>query len=745
MVQVRKSYPQNSEGTLDVNSWLEQLAGFDDPGDKQRLQIAADAAAKAQKTDESASKGERIGCFVSGLEMVSILNELHLDEESIIAAMIYRAVREERIDLNWVKKELGENVAQLITGVLRMAAISKLNSDSYDVLGQNQDQIENVRKMLVAMVDDVRVGLIKLAERTQAIRDAKYYPEDRQRRVAREVFDIYAPLAHRLGIGQIKWELEDLSFRYLQPDEYQKIANMLDGRRIDRQNFIDTVISLVQDQLKLAHVNAEVNGRAKHIYSIWRKMQNKGVSFEQLYDIRAIRIIVDKVSECYSSLGIVHTLWRNIPKEFDDYIANPKPNGYRSLHTAVIGPDSKVFEVQIRTRAMHEEAELGVCAHWLYKGTDLDVKSQGYEQKIEWLRHVLEWYEESGGSGDFKDLAGELSSDFNADRIYVFTPKGHVIDVPSQATPVDFAYHIHTEVGHKCRGAKVDGRIVPLNTQLKNGQQVEVLTGSDAHPNRDWLRRSLGYIHSGKARNKVRAWFKKQAANANVSEGRILLERELKRLALTSVDYKLLANEMNFKAVDDLYFSIGSGDISPGRVLKVAERLFNKADDKQPELFEPSIFAKDKRSSSNAIKVSGVGNLLTTMAKCCKPLPGDQIMGYVSVGRGVTVHRHDCNEFLQLNALHPERVIDVSWGEEDASYPVDITIEAYDRTGLLGDITGLLANMRLNVIAVNTHTDKATNMAQMKLTIEISDIEQLVRLLGRLNNLPNIVSALRST
>ncbi|NNL57329.1 MAG: bifunctional (p)ppGpp synthetase/guanosine-3',5'-bis(diphosphate) 3'-pyrophosphohydrolase [Pseudomonadales bacterium] len=548
MVKVRQ-LPQTGQGIFDTTTWLSTLPGFTRAADRQRLQLACELASIGQPLAPDSATRARPGYLESGVEMAAILSDLQLDEESLIAAVVYPAVAAQQVSIEQVGQRLGPSVAALINGVLRMAAISTLHNDNKPVLGQGRSQIDNIRKMLVALVDDVRVGLIKLAERTQTIRELKDAPLEVQQRVAREVADVYAPLAHRLGIGHIKWELEDLAFRYLHPDAYKSIASQLDGKRLDRQSYIERVTDIVQGKLKQAGINAEVEGRAKHIFSIWKKMQRKGVSFDQLYDIRAIRILVEQLPDCYASLGIIHTLWRNIPGEFDDYIANPKINGYRSLHTAVIGLDGKILEVQIRTQEMHQEAELGVCAHWLYKGTDVDPRSAGYEQKIDWLRNAL-----SAGdrAADLGELAEQLSDDFTSDRIYVFTPRGHIVDVAAGSTPIDFAYHIHTEVGHRCRGAKVDGRIVPLNTPLSNGQQVEILTGGELRPNRDWLRADLGYVSSGRARAKVKAWFKQQARGHNIEGGRAILERDLKRLALTSVDYRLLASELHFDSVDAL-------------------------------------------------------------------------------------------------------------------------------------------------------------------------------------------------
>ena len=507
MVQVRKSYPTQSDGSLDIDGWIDQLTGFEKEQERALMRMACTLSAEAELNDKHVSRYGKIKCFSAGLEMATILSELHLDEPALIAAVVYRAVREQHIQLGVVRKKLGPEVASIVEGVLRMAAISAYRGDGAKVLGQNQEQAENIRKMLVAMVDDVRVGLLKLAERTQAIRSVKNHPEERQRRVAQEVFDIYAPLAHRLGIGQIKWELEDLSFRYLHPGEYKFIADLLKEKRLARDAYIEQVTDQVERTLAREGINASVTGRAKHIYSIWRKMKRKGVGFDQLYDLRAIRILIPNLVDCYTALGLIHNTWRNIPAEFDDYIANPKSNGYRSLHTAVIGPEQKVLEVQIRTHEMHEEAELGVCAHWLYKGTDTGSRAESYEQKIGWLREVLAVQDETGEEILDKDFQNVISRNVENDRVYVLTPQGHVVDLQQGATPVDFAYHIHTEVGHKCRGARVNGRIAPLNTVLKNGQQVEVITGKEVRPNRDWLRPSLGFFAFSKCKSQGACFF----------------------------------------------------------------------------------------------------------------------------------------------------------------------------------------------------------------------------------------------
>ncbi len=493
MVQVRAHQPINTDGSINLEAWLDHAVSVDPALDREALKAACEFARESEQQDNAAKNlwAEGTSSFRTGLEIAEILADLKLDQDSLIAAVLYRGVREGHIPLATVGQRFGSVVAKLIDGVLRMAAISASLSPRQSLVLGTQGQVENLRKMLVAMVDDVRVALIKLAERTCAIRAVKTADDEKRNRVAREVFDIYAPLAHRLGIGHIKWELEDLSFRYLEPDQYKQIATLLHERRLDRERFITDVMGQLRAELQATGVDADISGRAKHIYSIWRKMQRKGLAFSQIYDVRAVRVLVPEMRDCYTALGIVHTLWRHIPKEFDDYIANPKENGYRSLHTAVIGPEGKVLEVQIRTHAMHEEAELGVCAHWRYKGTDVKAGSNQYEEKISWLRQVLEWHEELG---DIGGLAEQLRVDIEPDRVYIFTPDGHAIDLPKGATPLDFAYRVHTEIGHNCRGAKINGRIVPLNYSLQTGEQVEIITSKHGTPSRDWLNPNLGYI-----------------------------------------------------------------------------------------------------------------------------------------------------------------------------------------------------------------------------------------------------------
>jgi GTP pyrophosphokinase len=676
-----------------------------------------------------------------GLEMADILADLKLDQSTLEAAVLYRAVREGLLSLEAVTKRFGDEVAKLIDGVLQMAAISYPLAPNHGMSQHNQQ--ENLRKMLVNMVGDVRVALIKIAERTCALRQVKDAPREKCLQVAREVADIYAPLAHRLGIGQIKWELEDLSFRYLHEEEYKAIAKLLAEKRLDRDRYIHDVVETLKGLMEAQHIHRyDVSGRAKHIYSIWRKMKRKRIDFSQVHDVRAVRILVPEVTDCYTVLGIVHSRWHHVPNEFDDYIANPKKNGYQSLHTAVMGPENKVLEIQIRTFAMHDEAELGVCAHWRYKGHDTNAKSRSYEEKIAWLRQVLEWQDEVGGFGDLRE---GLSSDVAPDRIYVFTPDGHVIDLPRIATPIDFAYRVHTEIGHRCRGAKVNGRIVPLTYKLKTGQQIEILTATKGGPSRDWLNPSLGYVRTSRARAKIQAWFKHQARDQNLDEGRALFEREMRRLDVEGLDLPKLAKAVNYQNADDMYAALGAGDLRIGQVLHQAQQLFGETDD-QEQL--DRLLAKPRRQPSKAtqsdITVLGVGNLKTSMANCCRPVPGEPIVGFITQGRGVTVHRQDCTNILQLRLEEPQRIIEVEWGERaHTRYPVTIEIQAWDRSGLLRDVTGLLGNEKVNVLAVNTLTDTDEGIARLRITLEVDGLESLGRLFSRIQQLPNVTEVRR--
>jgi len=742
MVKVRDSYPINAVGDIDVSLWAENIASIAKLGEssKQVLITAANTAhhAEQQALQNDHVWSERSSSFLTGLEMAHILAELQLDQDALVAAMIYRSVREGKIPLVDIETHYGEEVAKLINGVLRMAAIRNLLNDTNDdVFGLDaNEQVENVRKMLVAMVDDVRVALLKLAERTCAIRAVKDADEQTRIKVSHEIADIYAPLAHRLGIGHIKWELEDLAFRYLKPEDYKAVAKLLDEKRTDRQDYIDKVIDSLSIQVKQHSIEALIYGRAKHIYSIWRKMQRKNISFSEVYDIRAVRILVDNANACFEVLGIVHAMWRPIPNEFDDYVSAPKENGYRSLHTAVLGPENKVIEVQIRSHDMHEEAEFGVCSHWRYKGADNDSGNRGtdsYDQKIEWLRQVLEWHDELG----VNPLADEFKQEIEQDRIYLFTPEGHIVDLPQGATPLDFAYRIHTEIGHRCRGAKVNGRVVQLNSILNTADQVEIITGKQEVPIRDWLNDSLGYLNTSRARARVRQWFGAQARDQNIADGRALLDREFIRLGFKEIDLEILVGTLSLEDLDSLYASIGSGDISINKVVRVAHQLIYPDETLNIQPLEQN------QSDDHASHIWGVGTMKTIMADCCHPVPGDDISGYVE-NRAAIIHRMDCQNALQIIAEQPQSVLKVSWGKlTHENYEVRIIVKAYDRRGLIRDIANLLDAASINITAMQTLSDKGQHRVDMEITVEIKDFAELSRIMAQISQLPNIASVER--
>ncbi|WP_396589004.1 GTP diphosphokinase [Bermanella sp. R86510] len=744
MVKVRDDHFIKN-GVLDTDSLLQSISDQVEIKDPEQVR---QACALAQSIENDAINNHAqwttdMSSLYIGIEMTQVLSELHMDQPSVVAAIIYRPVREGRLSLERVEKQFGEEIAKLIDGVLKMAAITQAQSASrLKVLGQSEAQVEHIRKMLVAMIDDVRVALIKLAERTSIIRAVKNASPERRLKVAREVFDVYAPLAHRLGIGHIKWELEDLSFRYLEPEAYKKIAKLLDEKRLDRQEYVANVVETLKNAIEASGIECDVQGRAKHIYSIWRKMSRKNIDFGQVYDIRAVRILVPEVKDCYAALGITHTFWKHIPHEFDDYIANPKENGYRSLHTAVIGPEGKVLEVQIRTFDMHDDAELGVCAHWLYKGTDVTSKDNGYEEKISWLRQVLEWHDELG---DLSELMGNLRQDVTPDRIYVFTPEGHVVDLPPESTPIDFAYRVHTEIGHRCRGGKINGRIVPLTYKLKTGDQVEILTSRDAHPSRDWLNPENGYVNTSRARAKVASWFKSQARDQNVIDGKGILLPELKRIGFHNLDMLQIAKDCNFHSLEDLYAAVGAGTVRVSQVLNHAQKQIepqSQTDKAQLSLL-PNLPIHHQVEGRGDIYIHGVGKLLTTIAPCCHPVPGDPIVGYVTQGRGISIHRADCINLLNLKRNQSNRITEVSWGiQPENVYPVELILEAYDRRGLVKDVSITLANDDVNILSLNTHS-KDDGTADLLLAVEIDSLQRLGKILNKLQQLPNVIDVRR--
>ena len=733
MVSIKhKQSELTSKDELDLRQWLDSIARQRSADEMEVIRRACELAQEAHAGQYRAS-GEPY--VQHALAVANILAELQLDHETIAAAILHDVVEDTPRTLDDIRQGFGPGIASLVEGVTKMKLIQAFQSlperDKKERL-----QSENLRKMLLAMAEDIRVVLIKLADRTHNMRTLAALPEDKQRRIARETLDIYAPLANRLGIWQIKWELEDLSLRYLNPPLYKRIARMLDERRIDRERYIQHFIRILQDELKKAGIKAEISGRPKHIYSIWRKMERKNLDYHQIYDVRGVRILVNSIRECYTALGVVHSLWQYIAGEFDDYIATPKENDYQSIHTAVIGPEGKTVEVQIRTHEMHQRNELGVAAHWRYKeggGGDDD-----FNRKIAWLRQLLEWKDDIADAADFVD---QFKSEVFQDRIYVFTPRGNVVDLPAGSTPLDFAYHIHTEVGHRCRGAKVNGRMVPLTYVLQNGEQVEILTVKNASPSRDWLNPHLGYLKTSRARSKVLTWFKHQDREKNVQEGRAILERELRRVGIAGVNYEKLADKLHYPGSEELFIAVAHSEIKASRYLKAAQEQTRPPAGGAEEILK---LKQPSARSGDGVSIQGIGNLLTHMARCCKPVPGDDIRGYITQGRGITIHRSDCANILRYTSQTPERIIKVDWGKDaQDTYPVDVQITAIDRHGLLRDITGVLANDKINLLAAHTHSDHRRHVAQMELTLEIADIDELSRVLARINQLPNVMEAKR--
>ncbi len=714
--------------------WLEAVAAGRSPEEAGVIRRAAELAMDAHRGQTRIS-GEP---FVDhAFAVAGIVHELQMDHETVAAALLHDVVEDTEASLKQVREQFGPSIAHLVDGVTKMELIqgfSELNGRG----ARETVRIESLRKMLLAMVEDVRVVLVKLADRLHNLRTLKALPRDRQIAIARETLDIFAPLANRLGVWQLKWELEDLALRYLEPEVYKQIAEQLAERRVDREKYIDRFISILDADLQGAEVRAEVSGRPKHIFSIWNKMRRKDLSFQHISDIRGVRILVDSVRDCYAALGVVHTRWPYIAGEFDDYITTPKENDYQSIHTAVIGSAGKTVEVQIRTHEMHESNELGIAAHWRYKEGGREDTS--LNRKVVWLRQLLEWKDEVADANEFVD---RVKSEVFEDRVYVFSPRGRVIDLPKGATPVDFAYAIHSEVGHRCRGAKVNGRIVPLTYGLQTGEKVEVLTVKQGRPSRDWLSPHLGYVCTPRARSRIQRWFRQENFEHNVTVGRQLLEREFQRLALTDVNLEKLARRLKLHRTDEMFAKIAEGEMKPSRAAAVAQQLLSRDPAKNVVTARPAPVVH-KRRTGGEFRIEGVGNLLTHIANCCNPLPGDQIIGYITQGRGITIHRKDCHNVLRALMQARQRLVEVAWGEDSGqTYPIDIIVTAYDQQGLLRDVSTVLADAKINVSVVTTSTDKNDHFARMTLTVEVSDIDKLSQVLSRLMQLPNVVDARR--
>ncbi|MBA6415846.1 GTP diphosphokinase [Colwellia sp. 6M3] len=684
-------------------------------------------------------------CQTKSLEMVEILSALNLDTDSLCAAFICPLYEYNCISLEYIQENFSKKIYLLCKGVSQMEAIKALQQSQSSQVSANQ--IDNVRRMLLTMVEDVRAVVIKLAERLCHLRLVKNSDEETRVLAAKETSNIYAPLANRLGIGQLKWELEDLSFRYLHPTVYKTIAKQLDEKRLDREQYMTDFVDNISEQLKSSGIKGCVYGRPKHIYSIWKKMQQKSLDFEQLFDVRAVRIIVDELQGCYGALGLVHTSWNHLSKEFDDYVATPKSNGYQSIHTVVIGPEGKAIEIQIRTQQMHDDAELGVAAHWRYKEGNASGKTSGFDEKVSWLRKILQWQEDVSESGELLD---ELRSQVFEDRIYVFTPSGDVVDLPSGSTPLDFAYYIHSNVGHSCIGAKVFGRIVPFTHTLRTGDKVEILRSKSLNPSRDWLNPSLKYLHTSRARAKVQHFFRLLDRDKNLAAGKEMLETALGKLhlSLAKVDLSVATERFNLTTNDDLFAAIGSGNT---RLLQVVHCLQQQDEKSKPEVeIDPQSLIRQPQQTdtqagdSNGITVSGVGNLLTHMAKCCQPVPGDEILGFITQGRGISVHRVDCDQLANSLNQQPEREVEVQWGGgSNKNYQVSINIIGGDRQGLLRDISTIISNERVSIIGIESNTDNAKQSMSMTIKVEVANNEALMRLLAKLNQLDDVTEVKR--
>jgi GTP pyrophosphokinase len=669
----------------------------------------------------------------AALEVADIVRLLDADDDVVVAAMIQPLLDGGYIERDGAAKRFGEEPLRLTRALSQLGEFG-LPADWVPERGLEAAQAEALRKMLLAVIGDVRLVVVRLAQQLQRMRSAKAVGAARQRKLALETREVYAPLANRLGVWQVKWELEDLAFRYLEPVQYKHIAAALKTRRSERERYIDELKTVLETAMRGAGIEAAIEARPKHIFSIWKKMQVKQLAFEQLMDIRAARVLVNSIADCYGALGVVHSLWQFIPGEFDDYIATPKDNLYRSIHTAVIGPGQEPVEIQIRTHEMHADSERGVAAHWRYKEGGRG--NQAYERKINELRSLLAPADSLGGSRDFLD---RVRVDLFQDRIYVLSPKGEIVDVPVGGTPLDFAYQVHTDLGHRTRGAKVNGRMVPLDYHLKNSETVEIITSKTSQPSRDWLSAQSGFLASPRHRNKVRAWFRKQNQAQNSVEGRAMLERELQRLGLKSPPILQLLRELELDSAESLHEALGLGEISAAQVAGAMQRLLHTRDTRIER-------ARPPRSGGRApeLAVQGIGDLLSTYARCCKPVPPEPIVGYITVGRGVSIHSQACANLGRLKIKSPARVLAVDWGKTGGGeFPVDIEVQAFDRRGLVRDVSAALADEKISIRGMTTVTDKRDNVAHMRIGISISGLPQLSKVLSRIAQLPNIISARR--
>jgi GTP pyrophosphokinase len=745
---------------MKIENLLDALPKTYTPADRELIERAYRVAEKAHYGQTRAS-GEP---YISHcLAVASILAEMRVPSEVVAAGLLHDTIEDTPITLDDIKRDFSNEIAVLVDGVTKLTQLPRVSrgdqhadDESREVKDkqlasrrgmldpdEEADQIarsrrydvvsETLRKTFLAMGDDVRVILIKLADRLHNMRTLGHLPEQKRKRIAQQTMDIFAPLANRLGIWQMKWELEDLSFRFIDPNTYKDIAQNLAERRIDREQEMRTINAKLQAILSQAGIHADISGRPKHIYSIYKKMYRKGVPFEMVFDVRGVRIIVPNIQSCYTALGLIHTHWRPIPNEFDDYIAAPKDNFYQSLHTAVLFDDGKTLEVQIRTPEMDQSAEYGIAAHWRYK--EEFSRDEEYERRILWLRSLMEWRQDVE---DAKEFVDGLKSDVFEDRVYVFTPRGDIIDLPVGSTPIDFAYHVHTDVGHRCRGAKVNGKLVSLDYVLKTGEKVEILDAKRGGPSLDWLNPNLGLVKTQRARAKIKRWFKRQAREKNINQGKTLLEKELRRLGLTNINIDRLAREFEQRNVDDFYEAIGNGDLAVGRIVNHLTLTEEEEEIDLEQLTRPP--SESLAVPQDNVTVLGLKGLLTVMAKCCNPTPGDAIVGYITRGRGATIHRSDCPNIMRIRDR--ERLVRVTWGEVKSTYPVPVRIKAYDRNGLMKDVSTLITEEGINMVKVSVDVNKK-NLAVFDIVLEVRDLAELSKILDKLENLANVVEAQR--
>ena len=732
--------PPTTALSMDLNALLESLPDLT-PNDRaliERAYYKAEIAHLGQKR----KSGEPY--FIHCVAVASLLAELKLDAEAIAAALMHDIVEDTPVTEEDLHDEFGSTIANMVAGVTKLKNLPS-NVDKNISGKRSRDtnrELEYIRKMLLTMGDDVRVVLIKLADRLHNMRTLSYMPAHKQVTIAKETMDIFAPLANRLGIWQIKWELEDLSFRYIEPGAYKTIAAIIDERRADREKYMEAIASKLQQELVKHNLeNVAITARPKHIYSIYKKMQRKQLPFNEIYDVRAIRVITETIPQCYLILGIVHNLWRPIVQEFDDYIAAPKDNFYQSLHTALIDGKGKTVEVQIRTWEMHEHAEYGVAAHWRYKEGSRG-HDDHFEKRLSYLRRLMEFGPEV--NNDPEAFIDTIKSEVFQDRVYAYTPQGDIIDLSVGATPIDFAYHIHTEIGHRCRGAKVNGRLVNLSYILATGDQVEIVTSKRGGPSMDWLNPDLGYVNTSRARTKIRYWFRKLNRDNHISLGRNVIEHELKRMGvLDSMSFEMVSNLFNYSRVDDFMAAVGAGDIN---TTQIAHKVLDEERTKRKFKDVTSLVRKSRTSTTSmgdatGINIKGTGGLLVNLARCCSPMPGDEIVGYITRGRGVTVHRGDCTNVVSIS--DPERLVDVSWGglDEESRYAVPVEIVAYDREGLIRDISTVIADEKVNISEVRVSTRQ--EIATFHITMEICNNQQLTRTLAKIDQIQSVVEAYR--